>query len=479
MTPWLSLLLVAFLDESAARGAGGTAPIVLPKLAPEITRQEVEAHVRFLASDELGGRVTGTPGCERAAEYIAAVLRAQGAAPAGDGGTFFQDVALERVRLAAAPRLTFIAADGVRTELAHGTDFDAPWTAVAAEGLRLVVVRTEAEVPSAAARDVALFVDASASDRRRWLAAAGHADGAGFGAILAPGSRRAGRPRDPAALVGAYRRTGVASEQGSLGVVRLHGPVLEALRATPPAGVSLVVDASIEVARSANVVARIPGRAPRASARAVVISAHYDHISHGPGQDGADRIYNGADDDASGVAAVLEIAGALGQGGELEHDVIVLLATAEEIGLLGTEEYLDRPVVPLERTILNLNFEMVGRPDEKVGGPGVLWLTGDERTNLGAFLRERGLRVAADPRPEQNFFERSDNYAFVRRGVIGQTLSSYGLHADYHRPSDEADTLDYEHLAAAARTGEKAVRLVAEGAVALAWASGKSPAAPR
>jgi len=194
---------------------------------------------------------------------------------------------------------------------------------------------------------------------------------------------------------------------------------------------------------------------------------------------GTDTIYNGADDDASGVAAVLEIAGALGRGGELAHDVVVLLATGEEIGLLGTEHYLDAPVVPLERTLMNLNFEMIGRPDAKVGGRGNLWLTGDDKTNLGALLRERGFRIAADPRPDQHFYERSDNYAFVLRGVIGQTLSSYDLHTDYHAPSDEADTLDFEHLTSATEAGLKAVRLVAGGEVEITWTAGRPPVAPR
>jgi hypothetical protein len=490
----LAALLLAglFVDTpAAARGGGGAEPkvaepnlagsLVLPRLTPAIERAEVEAHVRFLASDELGGRVTGTPGCDRAAAYLAEVLRVQGALPAGDAGTYLQAVPLERTRLRSAPRLAFVAADGARRELAHGVDFDAPWSALRADALRLVVVRAAGDVPARADAAVALFLDGSSAERRRWLAEAGHGAGAGFGALLVPGSRRAGGGPGPAPWVGEYRRAAPAGEPRAAGAVRVHGPALEGLRASPPATIALSVEADVEPAMTANVVALVPGRAPRdGHPRAVVISAHYDHIAHrGHAAEGADTIYNGADDDASGVAAVLEIAGALGRGGQLAHDVVVLLAAAEEIGLLGTEAYLDQPALPLERTILNLNFEMVGRPDEKVGGRGVAWLTGDELTNLGAALRERGLRVAADPRPEQNFFERSDNYAFVRRGVVGQTLSSYGLHADYHQPSDEADTLDYEHLTQVARTGLAVVELAAGGDLPIAWSAGEPPVAPR
>jgi len=477
LAPFLGLSLSALVPFADLGAPAKAHPI--PELVPAITRAEVEAHVRWLASDELAGRVTGTPECDRAAAYLADVLRAQGLQPAGDAGTFLQSVPLERTRLKSAPVLAFVGSGAQRTELVHGTDFDVPWTAVAAESLRLVVVRAAADLPAQPDRSVALFVDASTADRKRWLADAGLGAGEGFGAVLSPGSKKAGRPRDPASYTGGMRRAGRA-ERRAEGSVRVNGDALEQLRGGAVTAIALRVEAEVERVSTANVVGRIPGRAPRdGQERAVVISAHYDHIAHGHAPlKGTDTIYNGADDDASGVAAVLEIAGAL-PAGELAADVIVLLATGEEFGLLGTEEYLDRPVVPLERTIANLNVEMVGRPDALVGGRGVLWLTGDEHTNLGAILRERDLRVVADPRPDQHFFERSDNYAFVRRGVIGQTFSTYDMHADYHMPSDEADKIDFEHLTECTATGARAVRLVAGGEVELVWAKGKAPISPR
>ncbi|MCY2961562.1 MAG: M28 family peptidase [Planctomycetota bacterium] len=474
---------LAALGLSAAllldHGAATKAPPI-PKLVPAITRAEIEAHVRWLASDELGGRVTGTPECDRAAAYLAEVLRAQGADPAGDGGTFLQAVALERPRLKSTPRLAFVGPGDKRTELAYGPDFDLPWNEAAADALRVVVAKTAKDLPAQADRGIALFLDASAGERRRWLADGGFGAGEGFGAILAPGSKKAGRPRDPASMTGGLRRAGKEARRAD-GVIRVHGEALERLRGGSVLTIALHVEAEVERLTSSNVVGRIPGRSPRdGQERAVVISAHYDHIAHGhAAEKGTDTIYNGADDDASGVATVLEIAGALRAGAPLAADVIVLLATGEEVGLLGTEEYLERPVVPLDRTLANLNFEMIGRPDAKVGGRGAMWLTGDELTNLGPLLRERKFRVSTDPRPEQHFFERSDNYAFVLRGVIGQTFSSYDLHADYHAPSDEADRIDFEHLTECAATGEKAVRLVADGEIALVWTAGKPPVSPR
>jgi hypothetical protein len=468
---------VHFLLVSLASAAGGDAVPPIPRLEPAVTRRELEAHVRWLASDDLLGRVTGTPQCDLAARYLASVLEAEGVEPAGDGSSFLQAVPLERQRLRAAPKLEVLDAQGARRALVWGADFDVPWAEIDAHDLRLVVVRRAEDLPKEADAHAALFLDAGAAERRRWLSASGLGAGEGFGALLVPGSKRAGRPRGDADLTGPVRRPSEDGARAPERAVRVHGESLEGLRRGDVRGLSLRVQGATERLQSANVVGRIPGRGDAAQ-QAVVVSAHYDHISGGhgePAKSGADTIYNGADDDASGVAIVLEIAGALAHGERPAHTVIVLLATGEEVGLLGTEAYLERPAVPLERTLANLNFEMLGRPDALVGGPGVAWLTGDERTNLGAQLRERGLAVRPDPRPEQRFFERSDNYAFVLRGVVGQTFSSYDLHADYHTPRDEADRLDFEHLARCAATGERAARLVAGGEVVPAWAAGAEP----
>ncbi|MEO0652693.1 MAG: M20/M25/M40 family metallo-hydrolase, partial [Planctomycetota bacterium] len=228
-----------------------------------------------------------------------------------------------------------------------------------------------------------------------------------------------------------------------------------------------------------NVVARLRGGAEGEQAReAVVLSAHIDHLgtrepAETPAEGEApDLIYNGADDDASGVAALLEVAEALGLGPRPAREVIVLFATGEERGLLGTFEYLERPAVPLERTVYNLNFEMLGRPDALAGGAGQMWFTGYERTTVGPALAELGIALTPDPRPEEMFFQRSDNIAFVLRDIPGQTLSSYDLHDDYHTPGDEWQTLDYEHMAAAVALAVRATRAIVDGSVPLDWVEG-------
>jgi hypothetical protein len=222
-----------------------------------------------------------------------------------------------------------------------------------------------------------------------------------------------------------------------------------------------------------NVVGVLPGADPQLRDEAVVVTAHYDHLGLGQPVNG-DSVYNGADDDASGTAAVLEIARLLGRGPAPKRTVVFLLVTGEERGMLGTRWYLDHPVVPLERTVANLNVEMIGRPDSLAGGPGMGWLTGFERSTMGATLREAGIPIVPDPRPDQHFFERSDNYAFARRGIVAHTLSTYDLHADYHRPSDEARFTNPAHMAQVVGAAARAVRLLAEGP-APQWAPGGKP----
>jgi Zn-dependent M28 family amino/carboxypeptidase len=143
--------------------------------------------------------------------------------------------------------------------------------------------------------------------------------------------------------------------------------------------------------------------------------------------------------------------------------VIFLLPTGEEQGVLGTQYYLEHPAWPLERTVADLEVEMIGRPDSLAGGPGRLWLTGYERSTMGERFAAAGLPVVADPRPEQSFFLRSDNIVFALRGIPAHTLSSYNMHRDYHEPSDQVAAVDSTHLERAAEVVSRAVRLLADG----------------
>jgi peptidase M28-like protein len=211
-----------------------------------------------------------------------------------------------------------------------------------------------------------------------------------------------------------------------------------------------------------NVVGIVPGADSLLRREAVVVGAHYDHLGIGEPVNG-DSIYNGADDDASGVVAVLLAARDMARGPKPRRTVIFILSTGEEQGILGTLWYVDHPVVPLMNTIADLQVEMIGRPDSLVGGRGKFWLTGYERSTMGQQLAAAGIPVVPDARPEFKFFMRSDNIAFAVRGVPAHTISSFGLHTDYHKPSDEVGKIDFEHFEAGVAAVSRAVRVLADG----------------
>lgn len=199
-----------------------------------------------------------------------------------------------------------------------------------------------------------------------------------------------------------------------------------------------------------NVVGELRGRDPRLAKEVIILSAHMDHLGAKP-SDSGDGIYNGADDDASGVAAVLELARALGGVVRPRRTVYFVLFGSEEKGGVGSKYFIERSPAPLENIVANLQFEMIGRPDAKVP-PGKLWLTGYQLSDLGGALARRGAPLLPDPHPEQQFFKRSDNYGLARRGVIAHTVSSFGLHKEYHRPNDDLAHIDYKHMTNSVRT---------------------------
>lgn len=223
-----------------------------------------------------------------------------------------------------------------------------------------------------------------------------------------------------------------------------------------------------------NVVGLLEGSDPQLKGEFILITAHFDHVGIGAAVNG-DSIYNGADDDASGVTSALEIARQLAAGPAPKRSVLFALWTGEEMGMLGTRWFIDNPVVPFGQIVANLEIEMIGRPDALAGGAGKAWLTGFERSNMGEQLAAAGIPIVADKRPEQNFFERSDNIVLARRGIVAHTLSTFNLHADYHRPSDDLRGMDLEHMAAVINAAARATRILADGPKP-AWKPGGQPA---
>jgi peptidase M28-like protein len=226
-------------------------------------------------------------------------------------------------------------------------------------------------------------------------------------------------------------------------------------------------------ATTTNVIGILPGRDRKLAKEAVLLSAHLDHLGIGREVNG-DTIYNGADDDASGVTAVLELAKALMAGPRPKRTVVFVLFGSEEIGGHGARYFQEHPPVPIESFVANLEFEMIGRPDAAVAAH-TLWLTGYERSNLGPELAKHGARLVADPHPDQRFFQRSDNYVLAKKGIIAHTVSSFGLHTDYHRPSDDLAQIDFAHMTDAIRSMVVPVRWLVNSNFKPEWNPGGKP----
>jgi len=223
-----------------------------------------------------------------------------------------------------------------------------------------------------------------------------------------------------------------------------------------------------------NVIGILPGRDSKLKDQVILLTAHLDHLGIGRAAANGDNIYNGADDDASGCVAVLELAQALAEGERPKRTVIFAFFGSEETGGQGNGYFLEHPPVPLASIVTNLEFEMIGRPDPAVK-PDELWLTGFERSNLGSELAKHGAKLVADPHPEQDFFNRSDNIALAKRGIVAQTVSSFGLHKEYHRPSDDLRHIDFAHMEQAIQSMIDPVRWLANTDFKPEWVTGKKP----
>ncbi len=206
----------------------------------------------------------------------------------------------------------------------------------------------------------------------------------------------------------------------------------------------------------------------------ILLTAHLDHLGIGPAVNG-DNIYNGADDDASGTAAVLALARLLAAS-RPNRTIVFALFGSEEIGGFGNQAFLAHPPVPLTSIVANLEFEMIGRPDPAVPA-GTLWLTGFNRSNLGPELVKHGAHLVKDPHPKEKFFQRSDNYALALEGIIAQTVSSFGLHKDYHQPSDELRTIDFAHMSNAILSMVEPIHWLANTTWKPQWNPGRKPVA--
>jgi hypothetical protein len=430
--------------------------------------------VEFLASDALRGRGSATDDEWVAAVYVAAQLRQLGLEPAGDAGGYLQRVELERHRVASAV-LTFRAGGDRPREgrFTHGQEIAVARLGSARVSGPLRRLRGEALPPPQDLRGAVVLLDGTEAARR----VVGRLLGAGVGAVLVRLPRDDRRWKAVAAAplalpVTLKGRPGDADARGS--VVLVEAPVMDWLERVRDGGLLEISaeEGPPEPAVTWNVLAALTGKG-KGAAQAVLLSAHIDHLGTNPALPG-DAVFNGADDDASGVAAVLEVARALSREGPARRTALFAFFGSEESGGLGSGHFLEHAPLPLKDLVANLQFEMLGRPDPAVD-PGRVWLAGYERSDLGPELARQGAPVVPDPHPEENFFQRSDNYRLAQRGVVAHTVSSFGLHPDYHGVDDEVDRLDFAHLSRATAAMERPVRWLLDAAFVPTWTAGGRP----
>jgi hypothetical protein len=464
------------------------------------------SHIEFLASDALEGRNVGTPGFEKAAAYVEAQFKDIGLKPGGTSG-YRQAVKLESRRLVPEQSKLALMRNGAEEPLTVGEDAtlsargelngsidasmvfvgyglsipEAKWDDLAGLDLRgKIAVYVNTPAPVDVSGNVRSHVT-SAAERWAVLEKAG-AIGvatlpnprppAAAAAEAAPARPAAGRtppaPQPTIALADAGLQE-YAGQRVSIAITRRgaekflagSGHTLDELEQLiadkkplprfPLAG-ALHAQAALtrEPIESANVVGIFEGSDPRLKSEYVLMSAHLDHVGIGRPVDG-DNLYNGAMDDASGVASVIEIARLLKESGARPKRSIVFMAvTAEEKGLLGSKYFAGRPTVPFDKIVADINVDMF----LPLYPLKVIEVQGLTESSLGdavsAVAKALGVEVQTDREPEQNRFIRSDQYSFIRRGIPSLAFKfgyEFGSPEEksrrdwvrdvYHKPNDD------------------------------------------
>lgn len=435
--------------------------------APVSTRQATRvgercwSDVRVLADDAMEGRRAGTPGHRRAAEFVAEQFRQAKLGPAGDEG-YFQPVKLESRRIVEANSSLALIGAGGRVPLELGKDaifllrgdyapqIEAPMVFVG-DGLKLpqygvddlagldlegkVVVTFITAPPSVPGAAGAHF--GSVAERWKVYRAAGAVGMVGVpnpANMDLPWERIAKSRFDPYMVLGGVEDL-LAGQKlllqfnpqsfekllaGTSYDAREIFKLLDAGAALPrfdlQVRIAATVDSKVESAQSENVVGVLPGSDPEVRNEYVVLSAHLDHLGIGTGE-GADHVFNGAMDNASGIAVLMQIARELGKGKAPRRSLVFLAVTAEEVGLLGSRAYVTAAQARGQRIVANLNTDMF-LPLYPMRQLTVFGLDeSDLSDDVRAAAREAGIKVQPDPQPLRNRFIRSDQYSFIRAGI--------------------------------------------------------------
>jgi Zn-dependent M28 family amino/carboxypeptidase len=521
----LSLILLS-LTGFASPLVSQAGPKAAALAARAVDGRVIRAHLEFLADDALEGRRPGTRGGELAAKYIAAQFQRLGLKPAGDSGTYFHRVPI--ITLTPNPVLKIGAPP--TDQLTYRTDYvlwsmrNEPTTSVKGDlvfvgygivapeyqwndyqGLDVKNKVVVALVNDPGLRDSTIFRGPILTYYGRWTYKIEEAQRQGAAGILLVHTTESAtypwttvqsswtgpqvRIEEPAKSL---EVAGWISQDAAGRMFRAGGQDLAALsdqavhRGFKPVPLNIQLEASVrsDIQRSAtsNVLGRLPGSGSLAK-EAVLIGGHYDHFGISTPVDG-DSIYNGAEDNASGTAAVLALAEAFARSGVHPRRSLVFVGfTAEESGLLGSQALVARPTIPLSQVaaILNLDVMNLYGKTRDISAVGL-----DQSSLAGVFTRAaaaEGLKVTSNrANLLRGFFFRSDHFPLARAGVPGLSLengqSFLGQSADYgekmkeeytekryHQPSDEVlPTFTYNGAA-------QQLRVIARAAVELADAT--------
>jgi Zn-dependent M28 family amino/carboxypeptidase len=499
------LALSAFVGCNQSRVVEAPAPDPAGPAENVIQEAALVHHVQTLSSDKMEGRAPATPGGKRAADYIADQLKAIGVESAGENGTYFQQVAIveavvDRAFTLSVPGRSYryfqdvVAFSGTEQARAHvqgevvfvGHGIVAPeqkWNDYAGADVRGKWVLIMVNDPPATAEEPELFAGEALTYYGRWTYKFEEAARQGAaGAILIHTDESATYPWQvvqsswsgtqyslpPAAGVPALAVKAWMTNEAAGDLVRRGGQNLDRLRATALTRgfkpVTLNVRAAATLPQrtsrktSPNVIGVVRGTNDE---EGVVFTSHYDHFGMRDPQPGeapdVDRIFNGAVDNASGVAGLLLIAQSMAAADSRPgRSMYFVFTTAEESGLLGAEYFAQHPVIPMDRVAANINVDGINY----LGPTRDIVLLGADRSTLGpmaeTLAQERSRVIGQDQHPERGYFFRSDHFPLAKAGVPALSISSprefIGADADelskkqeayntthYHQPSDEYD----------------------------------------
>jgi len=447
----------------------------LPSLAQQtwtVKPEWVTAHEYFLSSDVLAGRGSATRDEELAATYVASEFQSYGLKTAPGMSGYLQTADVVAPRLDA--RGTLKIGD---VTLQEGPDFFLLMSPGASASGSLVRIAAAATPRAELAANSAVLVT-GATDPKSLFPAISALRRAGAAIILIPETPAlAALPQTFGGETRVSIRLADDPPRKTPTVILLHADAASKLSAKEGAQVAIEVHEipQTKPRQTFNAIGYLPGTDP--SAGTVLLSAHLDHLGVGRAVNG-DSIYNGANDDAAGTTAVLELAHALGEGPRLRRSILFVCYGSEELGELGSTYFGKHPPVPLHDLVANLEFEMIGNQDPKMP-TGVLLLTGWDRSNLGPTLKEHGALLGPDPYPEQHFFERSDNYALALQGVVAHTAGGWGTPPTYHQPSDDMAHLNIAFMTRAIQSLIEPVRWLADSDFHPQWNPGGAPKAGR